>query len=102
MMSFSVSKTNDSYTVKIVNTSLLNVSFDTQLTFLLMTHELNMPDGYFNPGENHRDRVVVATFGCNIGNNSISGIGFNQSSVTKCSDDFLVEFTHEGKFSRLY
>ena len=99
MMSFSVSKTNDSYTAKIVNTSLLNVSFDTQLTFLLMTHELNMPDGYFNPGENHRDRVVVATASCNIGNNSISGIGFNQSSVTKCSDDFLVEFTHEGKFS---
>ncbi|MEC8242595.1 MAG: thioredoxin family protein [Candidatus Thermoplasmatota archaeon] len=99
MMSFSVSKTNDSYTAKIVNTSLLNVSFDTQLTFLLMTHELNMPDGYFNPGENHRDRVVIATASCNIGNNSISGIGFNQSSVTKCSDDFLVEFTHEGKFS---
>ena len=99
MMSLSITKANDVYTAKIVNTSLLNVSFDTQLTFLLMTHELSMPDGFFNPGEAHRDRVVVATASCNIGNNSISGIGFNQSSVTKCSDDFSVEFTHEGKFS---
>ena len=99
MLSFSISKSNDVYTVNIVNTSLLDVSFDTQLTFLLMTHELNMPDGYFNPGEAHRDRVVVATASCNIGNNSVSGIGFNHSSVTKCSDDFSVEFTHEGKFS---
>ncbi len=99
MLSFSVSKVNNEYTAKIANTSLLDVSLDTQLTFLLMTHELNMPDGYFNPGEAHRDRVVIATASCNIGNNSISGIGFNESSVTKCSDDFSVEFTHEGKFS---
>ncbi len=98
-LSFKISKQDNNYIAVVKDISLIDVPYQTQLTFILMTHGLPVPEEYFNPGEDHRDRVVIATSTCHINNNSISNIGFLDSAATSCSDDFSVNFSHSGKFS---
>lgn len=98
-LSFSVSKFGDNYTAKIENLSLISADYETQLTFMMMAHDLPVPEGYINPGEATRDRVVTAIASCKLGNNTINNTGFTQASGTLCSSDFSVNFSPEGKFS---
>ena len=64
-----------------------------------MRHDVELPDGFFNPGEDHRDRVVVATSSCNVETSSIENIGFIEASTTDCLNDYTVKFPIDGKFS---
>ena len=98
-VSFTISQDGYNYTATIENVDLMNVGYETQLTFMLMNHEVEVPDGYSNPGEKHRDRVIVATASCKIDSNSTHNIGFSESKATNCAEDFTVDFSNEGKFS---
>lgn len=98
-LAFTIAKDGNNYSASISNIELMEVSYETQITFLLMNHGVEMPDGFFNPGESHRDRVVIATSSCNIGTNVTQNIGFSDSTVTDCLSDFTVNFTNDGKFS---
>ena len=98
-LSFTVNKSDNNYTTTVANLSLINVDYNTQLTFMLMAHDVPVPEGYINPGEATRDRVVVATATCEIGNNTINNTGFSRATANICADDFTVDFSHDGKFS---
>ena len=98
-LSFTISQKGGNYSATISSSKLRNVTDETQLTFLLMRHEVEMPDGFFNPGEDHRDRVVVATSSCNVETSSIENIGFIEASTTDCLNDYTVKFPIDGKFS---
>jgi thiol-disulfide isomerase/thioredoxin len=98
-LAFTIAKDGNNYSASISNIELMEVSYETQITFLLMNHGVEMPDGFFNPGESHRDRVVIATSSCNIGTNVTQNIGFLDSTATDCLSDFTVNFTNDGKFS---
>ena len=98
-LSFEITKDGDNYSASIANIELMQVNYATQITFLLMNHEVEMPEGFFNPGENHRDRVIVATSSCSIGTNATQNIGFSKVTATDCLKDFTVNFTNQGKFS---
>jgi len=98
-LGFTIAKDGNNYSASISSIELIEVTHETQITFLLMNHEVEIPDGFFNPGENHRDRVITATSSCNIGTNVTHNIGFSDSTATDCLSDFTVNFTNEGKFS---
>ena len=98
-LSFTISKLGQQYSATVNSLELLEVDYETQLTFMLMAHEMEVPDGFINPGENHRDRVVIATSTCNLNSNSLSNVGFSNISGTNCLDDFTVHFPASGKFS---
>ena len=98
-LSFTISKLSQQYSATVNSLELLEVDYETQLTFMLMAHEMEVPDGFINPGENHRDRVVIATSTCNLNSNSLSNVGFSNISGTNCLDDFTVNFPASGKFS---
>ena len=98
-LSFTISKLSQQYSATVNSLELLEVDYETQLTFMLMAHEMEVPDGFINPGENHRDRVVIATSTCNLNSNSLSNVGFSNISGTNCLDDFTVNFPAIGKFS---
>ena len=97
-LSFSVSKFGDNYTAKIENLSLINADYETQLTFMMMAHDIPVPEGYINPGEATRDRVVTAIASCKLGNNTINNTGFTQASGPCVLVIFCYLFP-EGKFS---
>ena len=98
-LGFTIAKDGNNYSASISIVELIEVTYETQITFLLMNHEVEVPDGFFNPGENHRDRVITATSSCNIGTNITQNIGFSDSTATDCLSDFTVNFTNDGKFS---
>ena len=98
-LSFSISKLGQQYSATVGNIALREVEYETQLTFMLMAHEMEVPDEFFNPGEDYRDRVVIATSSCNLNSNSLSNVGFSNVSGTNCLDDFTVNFPANGKFS---
>jgi len=98
-LAFTIAKDGNNYSASISSIDLMEVTYETQITFLLMNHGVEMPDGFFNPGENHRDRVVIATSTCNIGTNITQNIGLLDATATDCLSDFTVNFTNEGKFS---
>ena len=98
-LSFNVSRDGNEYMAMISDLSLLETNYSAQLTFMLMSHNLAVPDGFFNPGEAYRDRVVVATASCSLSNYTIDNIGFKSAYSTNCSEDFSVNFSHSGQFS---
>ena len=82
------------------NFSPISVEYGTQLTFLLMKHELVVPEGFVNPAGEYRDRVVTAVATCNLLQNNISqSVGFIAASSENCSDNFSVTFNNSEKFS---
>lgn len=73
----------------------------TQLTFMVLHHNKQVPDDAINPGGDTRDRVVVATAECEIGTGSITTtIGvLGASADAGCTADFSIEFTALESFS---
>ena len=99
-LGFSINKNSNLYTAKITNFKPISVEYDTQLTFLLMKHELVVPEGFVNPAGEYRDRVVTAVATCNLVQNNISqSVGFSAASSDNCSDNFSVTFNNSEKFS---
>ena len=73
----------------------------TQLTFMVLHHNKQVPDDAINPGGDTRDRVVVATAECEIGTGNITTtIGVSSASADAgCTADFSIEFTALESFS---
>ena len=73
----------------------------TQLTFMVLHHNKQVPDDAINPGSDTRDRVVVATAECEIGTGNITTtIGVSSASADAgCTADFSIEFTALESFS---
>jgi thiol-disulfide isomerase/thioredoxin len=72
-----------------------------QLTFLVLEHGKSVPEGAINPGKAYRDRVVVGTAECTIGNGTVTTqIGvLNARSDKGCTSDFEIEFAAMDSFS---
>ena len=99
-LAFSISNNDQDYSASITKFDPTSTDSNTQITFLLVKHESKIPDGFINPGENYRDRVVVGYASCNLENNSISNnAGFDSATTTNCAEDFGVTFSEQGKFS---
>jgi hypothetical protein len=99
-LGFSINKNSNLYTARMTNFSPISVGYDTQLTFILMKHELVVPEGFANPAGDSRDRVVTAVATCNlVQNNLTQNIGFISASSGNCSDNFSVTFNNSEKFS---
>ena len=47
-LSFTISQEGANYSATISSSKLKNVTYETQLTFLLMAHELEMPKDFFS------------------------------------------------------
>jgi len=99
-LGFNINKISDEYTAKITNFNPIYVEYETQLTFILMKHELAVPEGFVNPAGDSRDRVVTAVATCNLAQNNITqSVGFTQAISDNCSDNFSVTFNNSEKFS---
>lgn len=99
-LGFSINKTLDQYTAKINNFNPVSVEYNTQVTFILMKHELKVPEGFVNPAGDHRDRVVTGVATCNLMQNNVTqSLGFTAASSDNCSDNFSVTFNDSEKFS---
>lgn len=72
-----------------------------QLTFLVLEHGKNVPEEAINPGKAYRDRVVVGTAECSIGNGTVTTqIGVVAARAnTGCTSDFEIEFGALDSFS---
>lgn len=75
----------------------------TQLTFLVIEHQKVVPDGITNPGEMHRDRVLVATAECRLNTSTIEvSVGLLRTQAPlSCEQDFEITFTAKEEFSIL-
>ena len=94
-LGFNINKNSDEYTAKITNFNPIYVEYETQLTFILMKHELAVPEGFVNPAGDSRDRVVTAVATCNLAQNNITqSVGFIQTISDNCSDNFSVTFNN--------
>lgn len=98
-VAFIISQEGDNYSASVSTSDLMEVTYDTQLTFMLMAHGIKVPDGYINVGEEYRDRVVISTASCSLNSSTIQNIGFSDSNTTNCAEDFTVNFSYQGKFS---
>ena len=72
-----------------------------QLTFLVLEHGKSVPEGAINPGKAYRDRVVVGTAECSIGNGTVTTeIGvLDARTNTGCTSDFEIKFAAMDSFS---
>ena len=48
-LGFTIAKDGNNYSASISSVELIEVTYETQITFLLMNHEVEMPDGFFQP-----------------------------------------------------
>ena len=72
---------------------------DGQLTIMIVQHQKIVPDGFDNPGEDTRDRVLMAIAECDINSSTIiSNINLFSAQTTTCVEDFTVTFTPENEF----
>ena len=92
-LEFQVVQTNDGLRVEVVHAAPV-VQNNTQLTFLVLEHGKLMPEGFANPGEATRDRVVIGASSCDLNTNTITELHgpINASVMTGCVDDFAVTF----------
>ncbi|MCH1462077.1 MAG: thioredoxin family protein, partial [Candidatus Poseidonia sp.] len=99
-LEFEVIKTEEGYRASITTASLIEAE-GSQLTFMLLEHEKQMPEGAINPGGDSRDRVLVGLAECNVDNNTItSEIGFlGVESTTGCASSLIVEFAEMDSWS---
>ena len=99
-LEFEVVKTEEGYRASITTASLIETE-GSQLTFMLLEHEKQMPEGAINPGGDSRDRVLVGLAECNVENNTItSEIGFlGVESTTGCASSLTVEFAEMDSWS---
>ena len=69
-----------------------------QLTFILAEHSVKVPDGFDNPGEDTRDRVVTGVAECNLQNNTIgyySGFSNAFANGNSCESGFTVSLDED-------
>ena len=92
-LDITVERTTQGYRASVASTTLTTLE-GTQLTMLVVEHGKSMPDGFVNPGLDHRDRVVVGLAECSLDNHSITtNLGLLGASVTdECTTSFSVEF----------
>ncbi len=92
-LAFTVERTEVGYRATVTQANLINKE-EAQLTFMVIEHHKNMPEGAFNPGGPSRDRVLVASAACDLSSNTIiSSIDLLSSSApSTCADSFTVEF----------
>ena len=99
-LQFNVQRINESIhaTITTFDGHAMNGS---QLTFMVLEHGKTVPKGFDNPGEPARDRVVVATAECRLGDGFVStSIGLVHSEApTSCTTDFSIEFEPLDSFS---
>ena len=92
-----IQQDNDTWTASakvIENDSIV----DGQLTIMIVQHQKIVPDGFDNPGENTRDRVLTAIAECEINSSTItSNVNLLSAQATTCIDDFTVTFSPENK-----
>ena len=88
-----VAKTANGYRAIVTHTNLVSTNA-TQLTMMVVEHGKAMPDNAVNPGEDHRDRVVVGLAECSLDNHSIiTSVGLLSASVkSTCETSFSIEF----------
>lgn len=88
-----VEKTGEGYRASIAAANLTERE-GTQLTMLVVQHAKPMPEGYVNPGLDHRDRVVVGLAECSLDNHTITtDLGLLSASADgDCSTSFSVAF----------
>jgi thiol-disulfide isomerase/thioredoxin len=93
-----IQQNNDTWTASakvIENDSIV----DGQLTIMIVQHQKIVPEGFDNPGENTRDRVLTAIAECDINSSTIiSNINLLSAQTTTCVEDFTVTFTPENEF----
>mgnify|MGYP000108227555 CR=1 FL=1 len=99
-LQFNVQRINESIhaTITTFDGHAMNGS---QLTFMVLEHGKTVPKGFDNPGEPARDRVVIATAECRLGDGFVSkSIGLIHSEApTSCTTDFSIEFGSLDSFS---
>lgn len=103
-LQFQVTRNDERVTAKIIFAEVLESNRNnSQLTFLIIEHKKMVPNDVANPGEEHRDRVLVATAECHFNTSNIEvSIGLLSAEVSQgCSDDFEVTFTELQEFSIL-
>ena len=99
-LNYTISKQNQTYTAKITGSELLATGQKTELSFLLLEHKKEVPEGEINPGGKYRDRVTIGYASCDLTNNSITrNVGFLTANASSCSDDFVVTFGDVSQFS---
>ncbi len=99
-LGFNISNNGENYYAKINKFQPAEIKSGTQISFLLLKHELKVPNGYVNPGEEYRDRVVTGYASCELENNNITNqAGFESIEASQCDNDFAVTFNSSGKFS---
>ena len=93
-----IQQDNDTWTAtaKIIENETVD---NGQLTIMIIQHQKIVPDGFDNPGDETRDRVLIAIAECDIASSSIiSNVELLSAETTTCVDDFSVTFSPENEF----
>ena len=104
LLQFEVLRTADGITARVLSFGDMSVELEnTQLTFLVLQHQKTVPDGFVNPGEPTRDRVLVATAECDMNTSTITTqLGLTSVNVNQgCMIDFEIMFNDMTEFSIL-
>jgi len=104
LLQFEVLRTADGITARVLSFGDMSVELEnTQLTFLVLEHQKTVPDGFVNPGEPTRDRVLVATAECDMNTSTITTqLGLASVNVNQgCMIDFEIMFNDMTEFSIL-
>lgn len=104
LLQFEVLRTADGITARVLSFGNMSVELEnTQLTFLVLEHQKTVPDGFVNPGEPTRDRVLVATAECDMNTSTITTqLGLTSVNVNQgCMIDFEIMFNDMTEFSIL-
>ena len=88
-----ITKTENGFRASVSHAQLV-AGNKTQLTMMVMEHGKTMPEGVYNPGGDHRDRVVVGLAECAVDNATVlTSIGLLGASVSDgCESSFSIEF----------
>jgi len=101
-LDITVERTMNGYRASVASATLHSLE-GTQLTMLVVEHGKPMPEGFVNPGLDHRDRVVVGLAECSLDNHTITAsLGLRKANVTDdCSTSFSIEFEDLDRWSVL-
>ncbi len=104
LLQFEVTQDGEGITAQMTSFEPLHTDMNqTQLTFLVLEHQKPVPEGIKNPGEMHRDRVLIATAECRFNTSTIEvSIGLLRSESSQgCDSDFEITFASKAEFSIL-
>lgn len=102
-LQFEVSQVGEEITARMLSFEPSSVDMNsTQITFMIIEHQKVVPDGITNPGELHRDRVLVATAECQFNTSTIEvSIGLLRAESSQGCNDFEISFQSKTEFSIL-